>query len=114
MTKQCAHFCFSPSDCLSFFTLNVIIGNELLDPFFFPLLSYNGPIMIFCGNVSSVDAAEAIHLNVIVTADINAAAGFARFEPENPRYSLRNAGATPRFHPFFDQLVIFQVLKRPS
>lgn len=55
--------------------------------------SYNGPLMIFCGNVSSVNAVEAIRLGVTVTQDINTAARFASFAPENARYSLRDAGA---------------------
>jgi hypothetical protein len=52
--------------------------------------------MIFCGNVSSVNAAEAIRLGVTVTQDINAAVSFASFAPENAQYSLRDAGAHTR------------------
>ena len=52
--------------------------------------------MIFCGNVSSVNAVEAIRLGVTVTQDINAAVSFASFAPENARYSLRDAGAHTR------------------
>ncbi len=48
--------------------------------------------MIFCNNVASVDALEAVRLNVIVSSDSHAAGSFASFEPENPRYSLRDAG----------------------
>jgi hypothetical protein len=53
--------------------------------------------MIFCGSVASVNALDAIRLNVTVSADIRAAASFASFEPENPRYSLRDAGACASF-----------------
>jgi len=59
--------------------------------------------MIFCGNVASVNAADAIRLNVIVNQDYRVAADFASFEPENPRYSLRRAGSSS-----------FSVLSRPN
>jgi len=60
--------------------------------------------MIFCGNVADVDAAEAIRLNVIVTQSERVAHDFACFEPENPKYSLRNSGGPSSsplasFHP---------------